>query len=297
MANEIRLRRNNIAGTITDNPLAIGATTINSANFTDLPVVDATNHMILVLDPLEVGGTAEVVRVTAHTAAAASVTVVRGQEGSVARSHVFNTTWFHGPVTTDWEEVLTSSTRPTVPYTGETLYETDTLRSMRYSGTAWAQDGLNWDPPACRIYHNVAQSAANGAFHVLSFNTERYDTDSMHDTAVNNSRITINTAGIYIVTAHVEITAAADYTDTLLGLRLNGSSTNVIAYQRDRDPGTANDTRILSVATTWKFAQNDFVETHFLQSNGAAAARNIVASLALEPYRAEMSACWIGRGN
>lgn len=106
MANEIRLRRNNIAGTITDNPLAIGATTINSAGFADLPVVDATNHLILILDPLEVGGTAEIVRVTAHTAAATSVTVVRGQEGSVARSHVFGTTWFHGPVASDHTGVL-----------------------------------------------------------------------------------------------------------------------------------------------------------------------------------------------
>ncbi len=139
MANEIRLRRNNIAGTITDNPLTIGATTINSAGFADLPVVDATNHMILVLDPLEVGGTAEIVRVTAHTAAATSVTVVRGQEGSVARSHVFGTTWFHGPVASDWVlSDVTSSTRPSVPYEGEFIYETDTNKLMGFGGTDWA---------------------------------------------------------------------------------------------------------------------------------------------------------------
>lgn len=106
MANEIRLRRNNISGTITDNPLTIGATTINSAGFADLPVVDGTNHLLLILDPTEVGGTAEIVRVTAHTAAATSVTVARGVEGSTARSHVFNTTWFHGPAASDYIGVL-----------------------------------------------------------------------------------------------------------------------------------------------------------------------------------------------
>lgn len=104
MANEIRLRSNNISGTITDNPLAIGATTINSAGFADLPVVDATSHLMLILDPQEVGGTAEIVRVTAHTAAATSVTVQRGQESSSARSHVFNTTWMHGPVVSDFDQ-------------------------------------------------------------------------------------------------------------------------------------------------------------------------------------------------
>ena len=138
MANEIRLRRNNESGTITDNPLTIGATTINSAGFASLPTIGATNSMILILDPQEVGGTAEIVRVTAHTAAATSVTVVRGQEGSVARSHVFNTTWMHGPVTSDYIEVLTSSTRPSVPYEGELIYETDTNKFVGFGGTDWA---------------------------------------------------------------------------------------------------------------------------------------------------------------
>lgn len=137
MANEIRLRRNNIAGTITDNPLTNVATTINSPGFVDLPTVDATNHLILILDPLETAGPAEIVRVTAHTAAATVVTVTRGAEGSAARTHSLGTTWFHGPVTTDWTEVLTSGTRPTVPYTGELLYETDTVRYSAYDGTTW----------------------------------------------------------------------------------------------------------------------------------------------------------------
>lgn len=139
MANEIRLRRNNIAGTITDNPLGVGATTINSPGFVDLPTVDATNHLLLILDPLEVGGTAEIVMVTAHTAAATSVTVIRGMEGSVARSHVTGTTWFHGPVASDFAlSDVTSSTRPTTPYTGELIFETDTKKLMGYTGTNWA---------------------------------------------------------------------------------------------------------------------------------------------------------------
>src|SRR6476646_9218648 len=102
MANEIRLRSNNQSGTITANPLSSGATTINSAQFALLPTVDATNHLMLILDPLGVSGTPEIVKVTAHTAAATSVTVVRAQEGSSASSFVFNTTWFNGPTVADY---------------------------------------------------------------------------------------------------------------------------------------------------------------------------------------------------
>lgn len=139
MANEIRLRRNNIAGTITDNPLTNVATTINSPGFVDLPTVDTTNHLILILDPLETAGPAEIVRVTAHTAAATSVTVTRGAEGSAARTHSLGTTWFHGPVASDTDLVdVTSSTRPSVPYTGELIVETDTKKLMGYTGTDWA---------------------------------------------------------------------------------------------------------------------------------------------------------------
>lgn len=140
MANEIRLRSNNISGAINDNPLLIGATTINSPGFADLPTVTSVNHLILVLDPLEVIGAAEVVMVTAHTAAATSITVVRGQEGSVARQHPLATTWFHGPVVSDWnytQRAALSTNRPVSPFIGEIIYETDTTMVMSWNGSSW----------------------------------------------------------------------------------------------------------------------------------------------------------------
>lgn len=137
MANEIRVRANNISGTTTDNPLTAGATTVNSPGFVDLPTIDTTNHLLLILDPLEVNGAAEIVRVTTHAAASSSVTVVRGAENTTPREHPLGTTWFHGPVTTDYTEILTSSTRPTVPYTGELLYETDTGLYKSFNGSSW----------------------------------------------------------------------------------------------------------------------------------------------------------------
>lgn len=140
MANEIRLRSNSLTGTITDNPLTSGATTINSAGFASLPTVTASNSLALILDPLGVGGTPEIVLVTAHTAAATSVTVLRGQEGSIARSMVFGTTWDHGPTVADYnftDRAALSTNRPASPFAGQMIYETDTKRLQVYNGTDW----------------------------------------------------------------------------------------------------------------------------------------------------------------
>lgn len=293
MANEIRLRSNNQQGTITNNPLTAGATTINSPGFIDLPVVDTTNHLILVLDPLEVNGAAEIVRVTAHASTASSLTVVRGAENTTPREHPFGTTWFHGPVTSDFVPTLaTSGARPAVPFTQQTIFETDTERVMRYTGTAWQQGGLYWDPPACRAFHNTTQSIPHNSTTALVFNSERFDTDNMHDTAVNSGRITFNTAGLYLVTATIELATATDYTAFLPILRLNGSTS--IDIGGSQMAAGAQVTIIGKISTIYKFAAAEWVDIAVIQANGAAAARNVVSNANRSP---EFSATWIGRGN
>lgn len=106
MANEIRIRQNFASGTITDNPLTNVATTINSAAFASLPAVTATGHMAIVLDPLASAGAPEIVYITAHTAAATSATVVRGQEGTAARQHASGIPWRHAALVSDYDAVL-----------------------------------------------------------------------------------------------------------------------------------------------------------------------------------------------
>lgn len=101
------LYRNFLGGLISDNPLTIGATTINSANFANLPVIAAPSTMWLTLDPRSLNGTPEIVLVTAHTASATVITVTRGQQtalgGFAARQHAVNTEWISG-LTADDEE-------------------------------------------------------------------------------------------------------------------------------------------------------------------------------------------------
>ena len=105
MANDQRVRYNSYSGTITDNPLLIGATTMTSAELASFPVVTATQYVPITLDPMGIGGRPEVVYITAHTASATTATILRGQEqafgSSAARQHLQGTRWSHGPTAYD----------------------------------------------------------------------------------------------------------------------------------------------------------------------------------------------------
>lgn len=97
------LFRNFIAGAITDNPLSSGATVINASVFASLPAVVAPDILRLTLDPEATAGAPEIVHVTAHTASSTAVTVLRGQGGTTARSHIQGTIVRHDIVRADLE--------------------------------------------------------------------------------------------------------------------------------------------------------------------------------------------------
>jgi hypothetical protein len=144
------------------------------------------------------------------------------------------------------------------------------------------------NPPACRVYHNANQSIAHFSSVVAAFNSERYDTDAMHDIATNNSRITINTAGLYVVTFSGEMASAADYTWIQVLIRLNG--TTAIAAQTLQ--GNAGGfVQQISLSTQYKFAAANYIEVVLFHANGASAARNLNAAGNLSP---EFSATWVG---
>lgn len=103
MANEKRIRANFTGGLVDDNPLTIGATTMTSNALQALQVIDATQHMVLVLDPDGYGGAPEIAYLTGHTGASSTATLLRGQEGSTARAHVQDTPWVHSATAKDFD--------------------------------------------------------------------------------------------------------------------------------------------------------------------------------------------------
>lgn len=82
-----------LSGTITNNPLLAAGTSITSTAFASLPLVVSEGVLYLILDPLGIAGQPETVLVTAHTAGSTTITVKRGQLGTIARQHASGTQW------------------------------------------------------------------------------------------------------------------------------------------------------------------------------------------------------------
>lgn len=145
------------------------------------------------------------------------------------------------------------------------------------------------NPPQCRVYNNAAISiAVSGTAQILTFNSERYDTDTMHDTVTNNSRLTAKTAGVYSVSATAEFASnATGYRQ--MYFRVNG--TNIIGYMSIPTGAGGGIGTGLALETKWKFAVNDYVEVLVAQLSGGALNVNSVAS-----YTPEFGMSWIGLG-
>lgn len=100
-----------VSGTTTNNPLAIGDTTLNSANLSSLAAVASPDIAKIILDPLGLSGAPEVVYVTAHTASATTATISRAAEGTTARQFAAGTTWVNGPTLVDWGTPVAPATQ------------------------------------------------------------------------------------------------------------------------------------------------------------------------------------------
>jgi hypothetical protein len=81
---------------------------------------------------------------------------------------------------------------------------------------------------------------------------ENFDTDTMHDNSTNNTRITIKTAGKYLIGGAVQTSS-----NTALGLRilLNGSTQIARLFQ-----GNSGVTEGATISTLYDFSVNDYIE-------------------------------------
>ena len=138
-------------------------------------------------------------------------------------------------------------------------------------------------PPMCMATRNGTQSTPNTTFTAVEFNgPDRYDTDAMHDPASNNTRITFNTAGVYVVQGEMYWDANATGA-RLARIRLNGATTLNTSIVPNTGP---SDGVATLVGCTYEFAASDYIELLSYQSSGGAL--NMQASCFL-------SAAWLGQ--
>lgn len=130
--------------------------------------------------------------------------------------------------------------------------------------------------PYARVYNSASISLTTAILTTLTFNSERDDTEAIHDTSTNTSRLTCQTAGTYLISGNVRF-ATNTSGRRMVQIQLNG--TTVIGFQSV--PPTDAQTNILAT-TLYKLAAGDYVELIAYQSSGGALTVDAVANYSPE---------------
>lgn len=170
-------------------------------------------------------------------------------------------------------------TTPSTKSTGDGLTAAD--------WNTYVRDNANflYQPPRVDVYHSTDQSIANATDTALSFDSERYDTDTMHSTVTNNSRVTVNTEGLYTVSAGIEFASNTTGSRQVV-IQVNGSSSIAVA---NTPSGATLGVVRLSTSTTWYASAGDYFQVLVYQDSGGA-----LNALGVQPRAPFLRAAWVG---
>lgn len=120
--------------------------------------------------------------------------------------------------------------------------------------------------PKTRVFNSANQSIPDTTYTAITFDSESVDTDTMHSIVTNTNRITITTAGTYLVGALVMMAANAT---GVRGIVLLVNNTTYIYYLQNPTPSATQNTTLLAISL-YVFAANDYVEVKVNQTSGGA---------------------------
>lgn len=112
----------------------------------------------------------------------------------------------------------------------------------------------------------TTQAALNNVWKVLALDTEEWDTNTMHDTVTNNSRITIKEAGVY------SCFGALTFDNKTTGrrvFRIHKNGTTNLAYNSLAPVSWANQDLYFTFSQEAKLAVDDYIELGAYQDSGA----------------------------
>lgn len=135
----------------------------------------------------------------------------------------------------------------------------------------------NGFPEGAKVRNSSNQTISTATVTSINLNTEIWDTDNMHDNSTNNSRLTANTAGIYLVIGEVSWESNASGS-RVLRIYLNGDK--MIADNIVESSKSLVTAQITSVIVSMK--ANDYVEMKVYQDSGTN--RTIIAYDYRSPY-------------
>ena len=155
----------------------------------------------------------------------------------------------------EWEAVSTHIADGQT--TGDILY---------FDGTYWKRRPFNI---GVRVYSDANMSIADNTWTSVTFNQERWDTDTIHDNSTNNTRLTCKTAGLYIIVGNLLFdTSANGYRG--MAFLLNGITYIGRVSANPRNGGTGQYHCFFSANTIYQLAVNDYVELQAYQNSGGA---------------------------
>lgn len=111
------------------------------------------------------------------------------------------------------------------------------------------------NPPKCRAFNSADQTIAIGGN--FTFDSESWDTDTMHSPATNPERITFTTAGLYVITGRVWLNFGST-AGFHLGL-VHQRGATAITLDADEKPGLAGLFLRYSLQAQYQMQAGDFV--------------------------------------
>lgn len=153
-------------------------------------------------------------------------------------------------------------------------------------------DDLNYlyTPPMCKLKVNATQSLPNGTDTMVTFGASDFDTDTMGTTGAS-ARITINTAGVYLVTYSVGFAAGTPGGGRFVTIAKNGtgSALNATGFGWNGAAGSTSLQSMVTNAVTLSLAATDYLQINAWQSSGG----NL--NIGAIPESTFFSVVWIGK--
>ena len=128
-----------------------------------------------------------------------------------------------------------------------------------------------------RVYHSTTQVIPDTIPTTLTFDSERYDTDTIHEGVTNPSRLTCKTAGKYLIGITLQMDNLIANKHFCVILKLN--ATTEICRRTRYNVGA--EPPYLGMNAVYDLAVGDFMETVVDHDNGND--RNILSVAAVSP--------------
>ena len=127
-------------------------------------------------------------------------------------------------------------------------------------------------PPRVKVYKTASQSIATYSWACLTWNAEAFDSDTMHDNATANSRITFTTAGTYQITYNAfwanNATGLRNHTIEKNGNTTQGNGTPIVEPFAISPVAASHSGASISVMAS--FAAGDWIQAFAWQNSGGA---------------------------